>query len=72
MHFSSIFVLNIVDMTKKKVLEAVNNLPDEFTLEELLERFIILEKIEIGMQQVREGKTVSSEEARKRLAKWLQ
>lgn len=59
-------------MTKKKVLEAVNNLPDEFTLDELLERFIILEKIEIGMQQVREGKTVSLEEARKRLAKWLQ
>lgn len=58
-------------MTKTIVLEAVQNLPEEFTLEELIERFIILEKIEIGLRQVKEGKTVTHEEAKKHFAKWL-
>jgi predicted transcriptional regulator len=58
-------------MTKEKVLETVRSLPDEFTLDELLERLFILEIIEKGMQQVREGRVVSSEEARKRFEKWL-
>jgi len=58
-------------MTKEKVLETVRSLPDEFTLDELLERLFILEIIEKGMQQVREGQVVSSEDARKRFEKWL-
>ncbi len=53
-------------MTKEKVLEAIRSLPDEFSLDELLERLFILEIIEKGMQQVKEGKVVSSTEARKR------
>ncbi len=58
-------------MTKEKVLEAVNNLPDEFTLDDLVERLIILEILEKGMKQVRAGEVVSSEQARKRFEKWL-
>lgn len=58
-------------MNKTKVLEAVNSLPDEFSLEEIIERLIILEKIEKGMQQVRQGQVVTTTEAKKRLQKWL-
>ena len=58
-------------MKKTKVLEAVNNLPDEFSLEEIIERLIILQKIEKGMQQVRQGQVVTTEEAKKRMQRWL-
>lgn len=58
-------------MNKSKVLEAVHSLPDEFSLEEIIERLIILEKIEKGMQQVRQGQVVSSQEAKKQMQKWL-
>ena len=58
-------------MNKTKVLEAVNSLPDEFSLEEIIERLIILEKIEKGMQQVRQGQVVTTAEAKNRLQKWL-
>ena len=58
-------------MTKEKVLETDRSLPDEFTLDELLERLFILEIIEKGMQQVKEGQVVSSEDARKRFEKHL-
>lgn len=59
-------------MKKEKVLETINSFPDEFTLDELVERLIILEIIDKGMQQVQEGKVVSSQEARKHFEKWLQ
>ncbi len=58
-------------MTKLQVLDTVKNLPDEFSLDELVERLIVLDAIEKGMQQVKEGKVVTSEEAHKRFEKWL-
>lgn len=58
-------------LTKTKVLETVKNLPNEFSLEELMEKMIILDKIEIGLQQIKEGKVVTTSEARQRLQKWL-
>ena len=58
-------------MNKSKVLETVNRLPDEFSLEEIIERLIILEKIEKGMEQVRQKQVATTDEAKKRLQKWL-
>ena len=58
-------------MTKEKVLDAVHNLPDEFSLDEIIERLIILDKIEKGMIEVRQGQSVSTKEAKKRFEKWL-
>jgi len=58
-------------MTKQQILDAVKNLPDEFSIDELMERLLVLDVIEKGMQQVKEGKVVSSQEARKRFEKWL-
>ena len=58
-------------LVKEKVLKTIESLPMEFSIDELVERLIVLEKIEIGLQQVKEGKKVSIEEARKELDKWL-
>jgi predicted transcriptional regulator len=46
-------------------------MPDEFSLEEIIERLIILEKIEKGLAQAKAGQVLSSEEVKKRLEKWL-
>lgn len=58
-------------LIKEKVLTTVHNLPDEFSLDELVEQLILLEKIETGLQQVKEGKTLTMEEARQKMQKWL-
>ena len=58
-------------LVKEKVLEAVNALPEEFSLDELVERLILLEKIQIGLKQVEDGKVLSQEEARGKRGKWL-
>lgn len=59
-------------MTKEKTHQAVDDLPNEFSVEDLLEKIIFLHKIEVGYQQSENGEVLSSEDARKKLAKWLQ
>lgn len=68
---SAIFVKNKPMLAKAKVLATIATLPDNFPLDELVERLIVLEKIELGLQQVAEQKVVSNEEAKKRFEKWL-
>jgi len=58
-------------LTKEKVLETVQALPEEFSLDELVEHLIVLEKIDQGLKQVAEGKTKTTEEAKDAMQKWL-
>lgn len=57
-------------LLKEKVLEILQSLPDQFPLDVLVERLILLEKINTGLQQVEEGKIISQEEAKASLKKW--
>ncbi|MEP4535182.1 MAG: hypothetical protein ABJ004_18945 [Cyclobacteriaceae bacterium] len=51
-------------MNKGKVLETLEQLPNEFSTEELIDRLLFAEKVERGMQDVEEGKTLSLDSAR--------
>jgi hypothetical protein len=58
-------------MRKSTVLDSLANLPDEFSIEEIIERLIIIEKIDMGRQDVKEGKVNTEEQAKEKLSKWL-
>jgi hypothetical protein len=58
-------------LNKEKLLQTIKNLPEQFSMEEFFERTILMQKIEAGLELSKNGQTVSSEEARKRLSKWL-
>ena len=62
---------NIVMTTKEKVLQAVNNLPDDASIEDAMDRLLFLAKIERGLQQADAGQTISHSEVKERMAKWL-
>jgi predicted transcriptional regulator len=57
--------------TKELVLEAVRDLPDDASVEAAMERLLLLAKVERGIEQADAGKTISHEEMRQRMAKWL-
>ncbi len=57
-------------MTKQKVVEAVKELPPEFELEDLIERLILIEKVEKGLQQIKQNQTKSCEEAVQTVRSW--
>jgi hypothetical protein len=58
-------------LDKKKVLKSIKDLPDTFSLEEVIDRIVLLQKIEIGLEQSRKGETLTNSEAKTRLKKWL-
>ena len=58
-------------MTKDQVLASLHELPEEFELEDLLERLRLIQRIEYGRQQVARGEVATEEEARHYLRKWL-
>jgi predicted transcriptional regulator len=53
---------------KKKILRAVEGLPDDATIEDAVERLFFLAKIEKGIREADAGLTVSHDEAKKRLS----
>lgn len=53
--------------TKARIVRAVEDLPDDATIEDAIERLVFLHKIDIGLKQVGEGKTVSLDDVRSEL-----
>ncbi len=57
--------------TKEKMLQAVQELPDDASVEDAMERLLLLSKIERGIKQADRGKTISHQSVKDRMAKWL-
>jgi hypothetical protein len=55
-------------LNKNKVLRTLENLPDTFSIEEIIDQLILLQKIELGLEQANNNETVSTEEAKSKLA----
>ena len=52
---------------KEKVLEAIEKLPADATLEDAIERLVFLAKVERGLAELDAGKGVDHTEAKRRL-----
>ena len=57
--------------TKQQILKAIEELPDDASVEDAIERLYLLYKIEKGLRQADHGDLISQEDARQRMAKWL-
>lgn len=58
-------------LTKEEVLKTVNELPGEFSFEDILDRLMLLNKIDVGIEQSNSGEILSTDEAKESLSKWL-
>ncbi|MEN9333553.1 MAG: hypothetical protein RLY35_733 [Bacteroidota bacterium] len=57
-------------MKKSTVIQTLNELPQRFDLDELLERLMVIEKIDEALEDAKSGKTVSHDKVKKMVAKW--
>lgn len=58
-------------MNKYKVIETLDHLPDEFNVEELVEKLLFIEKVEKGIKDSEEGNTIGLQEGKQKMAnKW--
>jgi len=58
-------------LSKSKVIKSIRQLPDNFSIDELIERVVLLQKIETGLEQSEKGLIKSTSATKKILKKWL-
>ena len=56
---------------KEQVQGLIQELPDEASFEDIHYHIYVRQKILRGLEDAREGRVVSQEEARRRMAQWL-
>lgn len=57
-------------MKREKAIATIKELPPEFELEDLIEKLIFVEKVEKGLKQLEEGKTIPHERVKEVTKKW--
>jgi hypothetical protein len=58
-------------LAKKEVLKSLKDMPDQFSVDDAIDRLILLNKIENARAEIAEGKGLTTDKARKKLQKWL-
>ena len=62
----------MANSTKQVALKLIENLPDDASLEEVMYELYFRQRVDRGLRELDEGKTVSHAEIKRSLAKWLQ
>ncbi len=57
-------------ITQEQISIVLKDLPAEFSIDELMDKLILVEKIRDAMQQGERGETYSTAEARELLQQW--
>ncbi|NOX46198.1 MAG: hypothetical protein GXO89_04390 [Chlorobi bacterium] len=58
-------------LTKEKIKKTIDLLPDKVTIDDVIDRIILLDIIEQGRNNIEEGNVYTTEEIETRLNKWL-
>ncbi len=55
---------------KQKVIETIESLKSEFTIDELCEKISFIEHVEEGLEDIKNGQTISEKELEKKIEEW--
>jgi predicted transcriptional regulator len=58
-------------LSKSNVLKTITNFPENFSVDELIDKMILLDKVEKGIQDAEKGDVVSDEDLDIEIEKWL-
>lgn len=54
---------------KQQAIEMIETLPQDVSIEEVMEKLYFLTKVQRGLSQIEQGRVVSHEEAKRRLGR---
>lgn len=57
-------------ISKEKLINSLKDMPNEFSIDDLVDKLILIQKIEKGLEQSKNNEVYSSNEAREMLKKW--
>jgi predicted transcriptional regulator len=58
-------------LTKDKVKKTIDRLPDNFTVDQLVEELVVLNKIDEGLKDMEEGRVFTTDQVKQELKVWL-
>jgi hypothetical protein len=58
-------------LTRSNVIKTITKFPEKFSVDELVDKMILLDKIEKGLQQADNNQVISDEEMDKKIEEWL-
>ncbi len=56
-------------LSKENVLKSIEALPDSFTIDQLIDQLLFIEKVQEGLKQSEEGKLISNEDIKEMIEK---
>ena len=62
----------IIIKEKDLVIEMIRSLPDNSTVEDIMEELYFRMQVDRGLKEIDEGKGISHQDVQKRLFKWLE
>ena len=57
-------------LTKSTVQKSIDRLPSQFSIDELIEQLIFIQKVEDGILQSKDGNVISHEDVKGVISKW--
>ena len=51
-------------ITKSQLIQTIEDMPEKFSIDDFLDKILLLQKIEAGLNQSENGETLSTEEAK--------
>ncbi|MEQ8304711.1 MAG: hypothetical protein RIB47_15055 [Cyclobacteriaceae bacterium] len=58
-------------ITKERLLNAINRLPEKFSIDDVLDELLLIQKIENGLEQSENGNVISDADLDRELPEWL-
>ena len=58
-------------LVKKQVMKTIGEMPEEFSVDDAIDKLIVLNKIEKARKEIKDGKGLTTPQAKKKLQKWL-
>ncbi len=58
-------------LTKTKLIEQIEKVPEGSSIDELVERLILIEKVELGLKQSENGEIISDSDLDKEIEQWF-
>ena len=58
-------------LTRTQVFDTLEKMPEQFSIDQLFDKLLFINKVEIGLAQSESGQVNTKEQAKHKLSKWL-
>jgi hypothetical protein len=58
-------------LTKTQIIDSLSNLPENVTIDQVIDHLVVVEKIQKGLEDSANGRVYNRDQAKSKLKKWL-